>query len=126
MNLVQRFYAALAHGDTPGVLTLLHDNVHWTEAERFPYYSGTWVGPQAVHYNLLKRLAEDWEVFDAKADDFIVEGARVVSFGSYSGVYKKTGKSLLAPFAHLWAVQDEKIVSFRMYTDTAKVLDAMQ
>ena len=36
-TVVQGFYDALAQGD-----------VRWTEAEHFPYYSGTWIGPQAV------------------------------------------------------------------------------
>ena len=126
IHLVQSFYTALAHGDVPGVLGLLDDKVHWTEAERFPYYSGTWVGPQAVLDNLLKRLAEDWESFAASAHDFMAEEDRVVSFGIYSGTYKKTGKPMTAPFAHVWSVADGKITSFLMYTDTAKVLEAMR
>jgi ketosteroid isomerase-like protein len=126
IHLVQSFYAALARGDVPGVLGLLDDQVRWTEAEKFPYYSGTWVGPQAVLDNLLKRLAEDWESFAASAHDFMAEEDRVVSFGVYSGTYKKTGKLMTAPFAHVWSVADGKITSFLMYTDTAKVLEAMR
>ncbi|WP_341963934.1 nuclear transport factor 2 family protein [Pseudomonas sp. RC10] len=122
---VRGFYNALGRGDVPAVLSLLHDQVQWTEAERFPYYSGTWVGPQAVLDNLLKRLATDWTDFAATADDFIVQGSRVVSFGVYSGTYKATGKYMSAPFAHLWNVTDGKLSSFVMYTDTAKVLEAM-
>lgn len=126
LDLIQNLYAALSRGDAPRVLHLLHDEVHWTEAERFPYYSGTWIGRQAVRDNLLRRLAEDWDGFNAKADDFIAEGDRVVALGVYSGIYKKTGKTLRAPFAHLWTVHDGKIASFRMYTDTAKVLEVMK
>jgi ketosteroid isomerase-like protein len=126
LDVVQRFYKALAQGDVPGVLGLLDDDVHWTEAEKFPYYSGTWIGPQAVLNNLLKRLAEDWDGFSAIADDFMVEGDRIVSFGIYSGTYKKTKKSMTAKFAHLWTARDGKIKSFLMYTDTANVLEAMR
>jgi uncharacterized protein len=126
VRLVENFYIALGKGDVPAVLGLLDDEVKWTEAERFPYYTGTWHGPQAVLNNLLKRLAADWEGFSAKADDFIIEGDRVVSFGTYAGTYKKTGKSMTSPFAHVWKVGDGKIKSFLMYTDTAKVLEALQ
>lgn len=124
-RLVQSFYDALGRGDVPCVLALLDPQVQWTEAERFPYYGGTWIGPQAVLDNLLKRLAEDWSEFSAKAGDFIVEGSRVVAFGQYAGTYKRTGKSMTAPFAHLWSVQGDKLASFLMYTDTAKVLEAL-
>jgi ketosteroid isomerase-like protein len=67
LEVVQGFYAALGDGNVPGVLGLLDDQVRWTEAERFPYYSGTWVGPRAVLENLLKRLAQDWDLFSATA-----------------------------------------------------------
>jgi ketosteroid isomerase-like protein len=33
---------------------------------------------------------------------------------------------MTAPFAHLWTVSDGKITSFLMYTDTAKILEALQ
>ncbi len=37
-----------------------------------------------------------------------------------------TGKLLSAEFAHLWRVDGGKIRSFKMFADTAKVLEAMQ
>jgi ketosteroid isomerase-like protein len=98
----------------------------WTEAERFPYYIGTWRGPQAVLDNLLKPLASDWDGFSAKAHEFIAEGDRAVSLGTYSGTFKKTGRSFSAAFAHVWTVRGDKLARFRMHTDTAKVLEAMQ
>jgi hypothetical protein len=78
------------------VLSLLDAQVEWTEAERFPYYGGTWHGPQAVLDNLLKPLAGDWDEFSAKANEFIAEGDRVVSLGTYSGTFKKTRRSFSA------------------------------
>jgi uncharacterized protein len=124
--IVQTFYAALGRGDVPAVLGLLDPQVQWTEAERFPYYSGTWHGPQAVLEKLLKPLARDWEKFTATAEDFVVDSDRVVALGRYAGTYRRTGRSMSAPFAHLWSIGDRKITGFRMYTDTAKVLEALQ
>ena len=101
IDTVRRFYDALGNGDVPTLLSLLDAQVQWTEAERFPYYSGTWQGPQAVLDNLLVPLSRDWEGFSAKAHEFIAEGDRVVSLGTYSGNFKKIGRSFLAPFAHI-------------------------
>lgn len=44
-------------------------------------------------------------------------GDVVVTLGYYSGTYKATGRSVEAPFAHVWQFVDGKVVSFRTYTD---------
>jgi len=124
ITIVRRFYDALGRGDVPAVLSLLDAQVEWTEAERFPYYSGTWRSPQAVLENVLKPLAADWAGFSAH--EFIAEGDRVVALGTYSGTFKKTGRSFSAAFAHVWTVRGERLASFNMHTDTAKVLEAVQ
>ena len=125
VETVRRFYDALGCGDVPAVLAVLDANIEWTEAERFPYYSGTWHGPQAVLNNLLIPLARDWEGFSAKVHELIAAGDRVVSLGTYAGTSKRTGRSFSAAFAHVWTVRGEKLVRFNMYTDTAKVLEAL-
>jgi len=124
--IVRRFYDALGRGDVAAVLSLLDAEVEWTEAERFPYYGGTWRGPQAVVENLLVPLSNDWDGFSAEAHEFITEGDRVVSLGTYSGTFKKTGRPFSAAFAHIWTVDGDKLVKFNMHTDTAKVLEAIQ
>ena len=126
IDTVRGFYDALGRGDVPGVLALLQSELEWTEAERFPYYSGTWHSPQEILNKLLVPLARDWSGFSAKALDFIAEGDRVVSLGVYSGTFKKTGRSMTAPFAHVWTVRDGRIAKFVMHTDTAKVLEALK
>jgi ketosteroid isomerase-like protein len=126
IDTVRGFYDALGRGDVPGVLALLQSKLEWTEAERFPYYSGTWRSPEEILDKLLIPLARDWNGFSAKAHDFIVEGDRVVSLGVYSGIFKQTGRSMTAPFAHVWTVRDGRIAKFEMHTDTAKVLEALK
>jgi ketosteroid isomerase-like protein len=126
VDTVTRFYDALGRGDVAAVLELMDPQIEWTEAERFPYYSGTWRGPDAVLANLLVPLSRDWDSFSARADDFISDGDRVVSLGAYTGSYRETGRSISAPFAHIWTVRGDKLARFRMYTDTAKVLEALK
>ena len=88
----------MAAADVPAVLSLLYSQVEWTEAEGLPSYSGTRHGPQAVLDNLLKPLSSDWDGFSAIPHEFIAEGDRVVSLGTYTGKFKKTGQSLSAAF----------------------------
>jgi uncharacterized protein len=68
-------------------------------------------------------LSGDLDGFSAKAHEFIAEGDRVVSLGTYSGTFKKTGRSFSAAFAHVWTVRGDKLARFNMHTDTAKVLE---
>ena len=125
IEIVKSFYAALGRGDVSSPLATLHDDLEWTEAERFPYYSGTWHSPQEVCYRLLVPLSRDWERFSATPHDFIANGERVVSLRTYSGTFKTTGKSMTAPFAHVWTVRGDRIARFIMYVDTMKVREAM-
>jgi ketosteroid isomerase-like protein len=126
VQIVRAFYDAVSRADAPAVVGLLHADLRWTEAEGFPYYSGTWRQPQDVLDKLLLPLMRDWDNFSAVADDFIVEGDRVVSLGIYSGVYKASGKAMRAPFAHVWRVADDRLAQFDMYTDTLLIHRAME
>lgn len=48
ISVVQEFYSALRVGDVTRAVAFLSPDLEWTEAEGFPYYSGTWRSPQAV------------------------------------------------------------------------------
>ena len=122
--VVQRFYRSVAAGDIDHVMALLSPNLEWTEAERFPYYGGVWRSPKEVLENLFMNLGKDWDGFSVTPRDFVANGEHVVAFGEYSGVYRATRREMSAPFAHRWAVRDEKIIRFIQYTDTAKVLES--
>lgn len=123
---VWAFYRAVANGDVDGVLATLHSDLAWTEAEGFPYFSGTWRSPAEVVEKLLIPLARDWEEFSATPHHHLFHNDRIVVFGAYSGKARKTGKSFRAAFAHLWRVRGGKIESFNMYADTALVQDALR
>lgn len=122
---VQAFYGALGRGDVPGALALLAPEIRWTETPRFPYYSGTWTTPQMVLDRLLVPASQDWKGFSVNAARFIPSEAEVVALGAYGGVNRATGKTLDAPFAHVWEVRDGRITRFDQYTDTALVMEAM-
>ena len=126
IEVVRRFYEALGRGDVLAAVGMLAPSLDWTEAERFPYHGGTWHTPQAVLEGLFAPLEREWEDFSARPESYVAEGERVVSLGAYGGRHRKTGRSLAAPFAHVWTVREGKIVGFVQYTDTAKVLEAAQ
>lgn len=124
-DTIKSLYAAFAHGDVPTVLAALAPNVSWTEAEGFPY-GGTYIGPDTVLENVFMKLGSEWNGFAAVPHEFIAEGGTVVALGDYSGTFKATGKSFKAPFAHVWKFDGGRVVSFRQYTDTAIVQQAIR
>ncbi len=123
--VVKDLYGALGRGDVPALLALLAPELAWTEAEGFPYSSGTWRSPEEVLTKLLIPLQRDWDDFTVSSEETVSAGDTVVSFGAYAGTAKATGKRMRAPFAHRWQVHGGKIVRFDMYTDTLLVHRAM-
>jgi len=124
-DCARRFYDAVARGDVPSVLDSLHPQLRWTEADGFPYFSGTWTSPQEVVEKLLVPLMRDWDGFAAMPQEFLAQDDVVVTFGVYSGTNKATGKAMRAPFAHRWEVRDGRLARFDMFTDTLLVDRAM-
>jgi ketosteroid isomerase-like protein len=124
-DCARRFYDAVARGDVPSVLDSLHPQLRWTEADGFPYFSGTWTSPQEVVEKLLVPLMRDWDGFAAVPQEFLAQDDVVVTFGVYSGTNKATGKAMRAPFAHRWEVRDGRLARFDMFTDTLLVDRAM-
>lgn len=117
-DIIKGMYDAFATGNVPGVLGILDDSIGWTEATGF-MYAGTYHGPNGVLSGVFMRLATEWEGF-AAVPDKIVDGGdgNVISTGTYSGKYIKTGKSMTVPFAHEFEMRDGKVIKFRQHTDT--------
>lgn len=96
----------------------------WTEAAGFPY-AGTYVGYDAIVENVFQRLGTEWEDYTAKVHTYLAEDDRVAAFGIYSGTYRATGKAMSATFAHLYRLEDGKIVTMEQYVDSATVMAAL-
>ena len=120
-ELISGLYDAFAKGDIPAVLGGFDPDIEWNEAEGF-MYGGTYIGPNSILENVFMKLGTEWEGF-AAVPGKVVDGGdgNVISTGTYSGKFLKTGKSINVPFAHEWEFRDGKVVRFRQYTDTAVI-----
>jgi len=125
LETVKLFYSLLASGDSAGALGLLDPDVEWTEAERTPYFTGTMHGIAAVVSGLFEPLARDFNDFTTVPVDFIVEESKVVSLGRYSGTSKRNGRTMSAPFVHVWTVVNGRLRRFVQFTDSAPWNDAV-
>jgi ketosteroid isomerase-like protein len=99
-------------------------NVRWKAAEGFPY-AGIYIGFQSIHKNVFSRLANEWEDYKLTVEDCMYSDDRVIAYGTYSGIYKATGKFFEARFVHLWKLRNGKIVSFEQIVDSKPVNDCL-
>lgn len=120
-EIIKGLYDAFAAGDVPSVLGAFAANISWTEAEGF-MYGGTYDGPNGILENVFMRLGTEWEGF-AAVPSKIVDGndGNVAAFGTYSGKFLQTARSMSVPFAHDWELIDGKVVKFRQHTDTSVI-----
>lgn len=96
----------------------------WTEAAGFPY-AGTYQGFDAIEKNVFARLGSEWDGFNFAVEDYVAAGDKVFAYGTYSGTNKATGKFFEARVAHLWKLEDSKIISFEQFVDSKIVSDAI-
>ena len=114
--IVEAAYADFARGDVEAFLAILSPDVRWTDAEGYPY-AGTYVGPDSLLQGLIARIGAEWDDYTVVPTTYVAEGDRVVALGDYGGTYKATGRSVEAPFAHVWELRDGQVVRFRQFTD---------
>jgi ketosteroid isomerase-like protein len=124
LDIIQAHYAASARQDTAAMMADVSPDVRWTEMAGFPC-AGTWVGPQQVIDNVFAVLGSAWQGYQFKLESLIDGGDRIVATGNYHGSYRATGKSMVVRVAHVWQLEQGKIVKFEQFTDTLLVAQAM-
>jgi hypothetical protein len=122
-EIVESVYANFATGDVPAVLGAMHPEIQWNEAEGFPLYDGTFVGPQAVLDGVFMRLGEIGDNFAAVPTQIVADGDTVVALGNYSWNHPTSGEAAQVKMVHVWTVADGKLTAFQQHTDTARVRD---
>lgn len=100
-------------------------NIRWTEAKGFPY-AGTYIGLESITENVFKRLGREWIDYKFTPEDYISNEDKVVTYGTYSGTYKKTNKYFEARVAHIWKLNNGKIISFEQFVDSKLVDEAIR
>ncbi|MEO6850839.1 MAG: nuclear transport factor 2 family protein [Mucilaginibacter sp.] len=100
------------------------EDLSWTEAKGFPY-AGTYIGLENVTKNVFSRLGSEWIDYKFIPEDYVASDDKVVAYGTYTGIYKITGKPVEARVAHVWKLKYGKIISFEQFVDSKPVNDAI-
>jgi ketosteroid isomerase-like protein len=118
-NLVHRVYENFKGGDIKAVLNLLSDEIEWQlpEIENVPF-----AGKRRGHEQMgqfFASLVDSQEVQHFEPREFIAQGDKVVALGHYAWLVKSTGREFGGDFAHVFTVQNGKVIRFHEYMDTA-------
>ena len=124
LDLIRGTYEGSSEENGRNLRAVLSPDVEWTEAAGFPY-AGTYVGPEALIDGVFRRLGTEWTSYRADVHTYLADGDRVAAFGVYAGTYNATGKSMTAPFAHLYQIKDGKVIRMTQYVDTVLVTRAL-
>jgi ketosteroid isomerase-like protein len=120
-EIIEEGYANFAKGDVPAVLAMMDPEIEWTEAEGFPLYNGTLVGPQAIVDGVFMRLGEIGDNFSVNAHEFVADGDTVAVLGTYSWNHKVSGEPAEVKMVHVWNLDGGKLTRFQQHVDTARV-----
>ncbi len=101
------------------------EDISWTEAKGFPY-AGTYIGLESVTENVFQRLGSEWIDYKFSPEDYIANEDKVVAYGTYSGTFKKTKKYFEARVAHIWKLNNGKIISFEQFVDSKSVDESIR
>ena len=124
-EFIRRLYQSFAAGDIQAVTSAFDEKIQWTEADGFPL-AGTYIGPQSVVENVFMRLGEFSDNWAVAIDRYIADGDTVVADGKYTWNHKETGEFCEVRMAHVWTLEEGKIVSFLQHVDSAKVRELIK
>src|ERR671932_1611712 len=109
-------YDAFNGGEIPGALAAFDQQIEWNEPGGGRAPRGTFRGPQSVANDVFSTVPQNFEQFEAQAEQFIDAADRLVVTGHFRG-RTKAGQQVDVPFAHVWTMRDGKAASFQNYVD---------
>lgn len=98
----------------------MDSKIEWTEAEGWPLYNGTFVGPQPIVDGVFMRLGENGDNFSLNVAQLSADDDAVVALGTYTWKRKDSGEPAEVKMAHVWTLEDGKLIRFQQHIDTAK------
>lgn len=125
LEAVKVHYQGSDRRDMAAMMAPITDRTAWIEMAGFPY-AGTYIGLEAIVAGVFARIGAEWDGYAFKLERLVDGGATIVGIGTYTGVYRRTGKGMSARVVHIWDMDDGKVVRFEQFTDTRLVGVAME
>jgi ketosteroid isomerase-like protein len=103
----------------------MHPEVVWNEAESNSLADGNpYIGPDAVLKGVFSRLGERYSSFALKDIELHeMSNNQILATLRYDATMKNSEKAIDVQVAHLWSLENGKIIGFQQYADTKKLAD---
>lgn len=125
LQVVQALYDAFGRGDMPAILDTLAEDIDWLfvgQPADVPFAGHRHGHDQMIEFFTI--VAQTCEVLEWGPDEMIAAGDKVVSLGHERVKVKATGRVVESAWAHVFTVENGKIVRLREYYDTATMAAA--
>lgn len=123
----EKVYANFESGNIEAILALMADDVKWTHhgpRELIPF-AGEWNGRDGAAQQLMI-FVEATEALFVNVKGMFANGDQVIVLINESYKVNATGKSYVTDVAHIWKIQDGKIVQFDELYDSAAIAEAFR
>lgn len=124
--IVKQAYTYFKTGNIQALLDLMSDDITWQVPEMDNLsFSGRRMGRESVR-EFFSLLSEDQEPLRFEPKEFVAQGDKVVSLGSYDWRVRSNAREYSGDFAHCFTVRNGQITNFHEYMDTAAAVKAHQ
>jgi ketosteroid isomerase-like protein len=126
VEVVRHAYENFKSGRIDALLGQMSEDVEWRlpEIEGAPF-AGARKGLGQVS-EFFTSLADSQDVQSFEPREFVAQGDKVVSLGTYNWRVKTTGREYGGDWAHVFTVRDGRIVGFHEYMDSAQAAAAFK
>jgi ketosteroid isomerase-like protein len=127
VSKVKHFYDALRRREIHSIIDMFADDavMHGPAPAGVLPWGGIHNGRMGVA-EFFKALGESLEPQQFELRDFIAQDNKVVALGYQKGYAKPTGRPYEIEFVHVWTVRDGKFIEFRVYNDTAALVESLR
>ena len=127
VNMVKRLYDVFKRREVYSIMDMFADDavMYGPAPSGVLPWGGTYNGRSGVA-QFFKTLGESLEPQQFDLNDFIAQYNKVVVLGYQKGRAKPTGRPYEIEFVRVWTIRDGKFIEFRVYNDTASLVESLR
>ena len=126
VQVLKQGYEAFQRGDFDAAFANFADDVVVRGGSDSIPAGGTYHGLDELRGRWLQEFGATYADFRMTIEETIDAGDWTVVLGTSRGQLQKTSEELKSPFCHVWRWKGDKIVEARFFTDSARLLSAIQ
>jgi ketosteroid isomerase-like protein len=120
--LIEKLYQGFRERDIPALSKICHPEIVWTQNPGFPGGRVS-IGIAEIITNVYEANTNRWKYFQFSRESIISGEDTVLVQGSYIVTGKNHERSVSAQTAHVFKIEDNKVISFQQYTDSKTLWD---